>query len=244
MVGTLEVWERVRNMEDLEFSVLVLNSRGLEDAISAGLKRVETFVSASETHSLRNSGVSIDQALKSARGIIERAVSKGIKVTAGVMCAMGCVYEGAIDPGKVGGIFSSILDAGPTHISVADTTGMGAPDNVERIILELQNLVERDLIGFHLHDTYGLGLQNLERALEMGVTRFDASLAGLGGCPFVRGATGNISTERTVDFLNSKGFLTGIDQGGLTKARLRLQDALGKEIGKGESVNTSSFPRA
>lgn len=230
MAGTADVWRLVSDLEGVEFSALVLNEHGLQNAIEAGIKRIETFVSASETHSLKNSGTSIATAIRNVRSIIRKASESGIAVTAGVMCSLGCSYEGAINPETVLHIMGSIMEENPDDISVADTTGMGTPDTVRQLISRLDALVPRELLAFHFHDTYGQGMDNLEAALGMGVLRFDSSLGGLGGCPFVKGAKGNISTEVAISLLISKGFNMKVDQEELTKTREWLETKTGKTL--------------
>ena len=172
---------------------------------------MEVFVSASETHSLKNSGVGVAEALETAARMIDLAQRSEIGVTAGVMCAFGCFYEGAVAVERVVEIVSALEASSPAEIGLADTTGMARPEDIKRVIESVGSMVGVDRLAIHLHDTRGLGIANLLAALEMGVRRFDTSVGGLGGCPFVPGAVGNISTELTVEILESKGFYTGVD---------------------------------
>jgi hydroxymethylglutaryl-CoA lyase len=172
---------------------------------------VEVFVSASETHSLKNSGMGVTEALETAARMIDLAQRSEIGVTAGVMCAFGCFYEGTVAVERVVEIVSALEASSPAEIGLADTTGMARPDDIKRVIESVGSKVGVDRLAIHLHDTRGLGIANLLAALEMGVRRFDTSVGGLGGCPFVPGAVGNISTEQTVEILESRGFYTGVD---------------------------------
>jgi hydroxymethylglutaryl-CoA lyase len=211
MAGTDEVWKLLRKKHGVRYSVLVLNERGVEQAIALQVPHVEAYVSASETHSRKNSGVGVTEALQSAAQMIDGAQKSGIGVTAGVMCAFGCFYEGPVPVERVVDIVSALMANSPAEIGLADTTGMAQPDNIRTVIESVSPMVSVDRLTLHLHDTRGLGMANLLAALEMGVRRFDTSVGGLGGCPFVPGAVGNISTEQTVEQLESMGFCTGVD---------------------------------
>jgi hydroxymethylglutaryl-CoA lyase len=211
MAGTDKVWKLLRKKEGVRYSVLVLNQRGVEQAIAQHVPYLEVFVSASETHSLKNSGVGVAEALETSARMIDLAQRSEIGVTAGVMCAFGCFYEGAVPVERVVEIVSALEASCPAEIGLADTTGMARPDDIKRVIESVGSMVGVDRLAIHLHDTRGLGIANLLAAMEMGVRRFDTSVGGLGGCPFIPGAVGNISTEQTVQILESKGFYTGVD---------------------------------
>jgi hydroxymethylglutaryl-CoA lyase len=211
MAGTDEVWKLLRKTKGVRYSVLVLNERGVEQAISQHVPYVEVFVSASETHSLKNSGVGVAEALETGARMIDLAQRNEIGVTAGVMCAFGCFYEGAVPVERVLEIVSALEASSPAEIGLADTTGMARPDDIKRVIETVGSMVSVDRLLLHLHDTRGLGIANLLAALDMGVRRFDSSVGGLGGCPFIPGAVGNISTEQSVEKLESMGFRTGVD---------------------------------
>lgn len=230
MAETDKVWKLLTRRENVRYSVLVLNERGLDQALQAGLPHVEIFVSASETHSRKNSNSTVTDALKAARAMIDRAKEGGMTVTAGVMCALGCYYEGPVPVEKVTRIVDAYQSLQPDEIGLADTTGMGTPDLVKKLVEALAGIVPSDRIAFHFHDTHGHGLANLKAALETGVRRFDSSVGGIGGCPFVPGAKGNISTEVTVNILESLGFKTGVHLGPLREARNRLEALLGRKL--------------
>jgi len=211
MEGTDLVWQLLRREPGVRYSALVLNRRGLENAIAAGVPHVEIYVSASETHSLKNVGASVAKALAEASNMLKLALDHGLGVTAGVMCAFGCFFEGAVPVEKVVEIAAELNTRAQVEIGLADTTGMGDPEAVGRVLESVAGFVGMDRIALHLHDTRGLGMANLLAALEMGVRRFDTSVGGLGGCPFIPGAAGNIATERVVKDLESRGFSTGVD---------------------------------
>jgi hydroxymethylglutaryl-CoA lyase len=228
MAGTDKVWKLLRKKEGVRYSVLVLNQRGVEQAIAWQVPHVEVFVSASETHSLKNSGVGVAEALETAARMIDLAQRSEIGVTAGVMCAFGCFYEGSVPVERVVKIVSALEASSPGEIGLADTTGMARPEDIKRVIESAGSIVGVDRLAIHLHDTRGLGIANLLAALEMGVRRFDTSVGGLGGCPFIPGAVGNISTEQTVEILESRGFRTGVDVANLYKAKEMVNRLLAK----------------
>lgn len=211
MAGTDALWQQLRKTQGVRYSVLVLNARGMELALAQRIPHVEVYVSASETHSLKNSGVSVQDALESATAMIEAAVEHDVGVTAGVMCAFGCFYEGAVPVDKVMRIVARLKEKQPSEIGLADTSGMADPEAIRNMIRVLGEEVLLERVTLHLHDTRGLGIQNMMAALELGVRRFDTAVGGLGGCPFIPGAPGNISTEQAVETLHAMGFVTGIE---------------------------------
>lgn len=227
MAGTEDLWQRLHKKPGVRYSALVLNSRGLDRALAEGIPHVEIYVSASETHSMKNSGMSVEDSLESALAMIELAVSNGVGVTAGVMCAFGCFYEGAVPIAKVVGMVSRLRDRSPLEIGLADTSGMADPEAIKRMIRTLSGEVPIERIALHLHDTRGLGIQNMIAALEAGVRGFDTSVAGLGGCPFIPAAPGNISTEECVETLHSMGFNTGVSSLRIRGIGRKISRALG-----------------
>ena len=218
MAKTDEVLCILGKPENVRLSVLVLNERGLDLAIEAGARHVEIFVSASESHSRKNTGMPRETATRQALKMVAMASEAGLTVSAGVMCAFGCEFEGQIDPEAVYRIVSDFIEKNPDEISLADTTGKGRPDSIERMLQKIERNISLEKISLHLHDTYGNAEKNLARALEIGVRMFDSSVGGMGGCPFIPGAAGNISTEKVISLLDQKGFHTGIDVGKLTEA--------------------------
>lgn len=230
MADTDEVWRLVSKSPNTRYSVLVLNRRGLEQALAARIPHVEIFVSASETHSLKNSGVTISRGMAEASAMIEVAAGAGASVTAGVMCAFGCHFEGQVPVSRVRDMIAELELHHPEEIGLADTTGMAQPAAIATVIRELEVSTSPERLAIHLHDTRGFGLANLKAALDMGIRRFDASVGGLGGCPFVPGATGNIATEMTVKLLERLGFSTGIDAEKLSSVKDELQVLLGRSL--------------
>ncbi len=231
MAGTDELWRLLPQKDGVRYSVLVLNERGLDQALAASVPHVEIYVSASETHSIKNANVGIERAMTDASRMVRRAVAAGVGVTAGVMCAFGCFYEGEVPVERVLDIIAALDEECPSEIGLADTTGMGTPNHVERVLKVLEKKISLDRVTLHLHDTRGLALANLHTALKLGVRRFDASVAGLGGCPFIPGAPGNLSTEKTVQTLGSLGYETGVDREAVRRIGIDLEILLGKTGG-------------
>ena len=230
MLGTQLVWRLVNKRPETRYTALVLNEKGLDQATSENIPHVEMYVSASHTHSVKNTGTRVEKALADVTRMIGTAVTNGLGVTAGVMCAFGCFYEGPVSIESVLRIIERFEENHPDEIVLADTTGMGQPQRIMKMIESVERITGIDRIGIHLHDTHGLGFANLKAALEMGVRRFDTSVGGLGGCPFIPDAEGNISTERTVQTVESLGFITGIDVKKIIRVRERLEQLLVKSL--------------
>lgn len=226
MANTDEVLRLLDMNANVRFSVLALNLKGVESAIRSGVRHVELFVSASETHSVKNGGMSIDGALKSSRFMIKEARDAGLTITTGVMCAFGCEFEGRVESETVKRIIEHFTIMQPEEVCLADTTGLANPDLIESTLQEILTIVDVEKISLHLHDTHGNAEKNLFRALDLGVRMFDSSTGGLGGCPFIPGAAGNIATERMVELLHERGFATGVDLNRLLSAGHFIKDLL------------------
>ncbi|MCG6905403.1 MAG: hydroxymethylglutaryl-CoA lyase [Desulfobacteraceae bacterium] len=212
------------------FSGLVLNRVGLERACKSGLQAVEISVSASDSHSRRNTGMPLTVAVAQGQELIRTAVREGLRVRASVQCAFGCVQEGPIAEDRVGQILAAFKASGAHSLALADTTGMATPPAIKRLLRRLLPATGTTPLTLHLHDTRGLGLVNLMAGLECGVTRFDTAFGGLGGCPFVQGAAGNIATEDTLYLLAALGVETGVDATAVARCSRRLAAFLGKTM--------------
>jgi len=227
MADAQEVCGLLKKRASVSYSGLALNVRGVERAVEAGLGVVEVSASASNTHSLKNAGMTQEQAREALEKMAVRAKALGLTVWASIQCAFGCAYEGAVPPERVKETARAVLDQGVDFLGLADTTGMAVPTQVQSLVSELLPLAGKTPLFLHLHDTRGLGLVNLLAALECGVTRFDTALGGMGGCPFVPGAAGNIATEDTLHLLESLGIRTGINKTQVARASRRLEAFLG-----------------
>ncbi|MGB5745918.1 MAG: hydroxymethylglutaryl-CoA lyase [Desulfobacterales bacterium] len=230
MADAEEVVSRLLESAGVIFSGLVLNAKGLQRALRAGLKHVEISISASDTHSRKNAGVGFDQAVTRMKEMIRLARAENMGVRAGIQCVFGCVYEGNVSRERILSLVRYYAANQVDAIALSDTTGMANPVSVKRLLQTLIPECGKIPIILHLHDTRGLGLANLMAALQCGVTQFDTAMAGMGGCPFVRGAAGNIATEDTVHLMDSMGISTGIDIIGVSKCSHYLEDYLSKQF--------------
>jgi hydroxymethylglutaryl-CoA lyase len=229
MANTDAVWRNLVKREGIRYTALVLNERGLDSAIHAGIPHVEVYVSASPTHSLKNAGVTMEHARSSGLAMIRRSLEAGVGVTAGVMCAFGCYYEGKVPEAHVVAMVESFMEAGAREIALADTAGLGQPDEVGALIEAVGQRAGFTNLSLHLHDTHGKAMANLRVGLELGVRRFDTAVNGLGGCPFIPDAAGNIATETTVEVLASMGYRTTVNADQIRLIGVWLKRLLGKD---------------
>lgn len=230
MADAEELLSRIHLHAGVEFTGLVLNQNGVTRAQAAGLQNVEISVSASDTHSRKNAGLSLEQARNLSVEMVMLAKEAGLHVKAGIQCAFGCVYEGPVPASRIRDMAAAYVQAGADALALADTTGMATPVSVADLLATIGPVAGNLPLSLHLHDTRGLGLVNLMKALEFGVTRFDTSFGGMGGCPFVPGAAGNIATEDTVHLLSSLGIETGIDIEKVAAISRTMGDFFGKPL--------------
>ncbi len=195
----------------IEFSALVLNNKGVERAVNAGIQYVAASISASDTHSRKNANKSLKDAQQEFRGMTALARQHQLIVRGGLQCVFGCRYEGAISEEIIYDMTKHHLDCGVQEMAFADSTGMGNPLQMKRMLPRLIEICGDVPITLHLHNTENKGYANLVAALETGIKQFDTAFGGLGGCPFIEGATGNIATEDSVHMLHQMGYTTGID---------------------------------
>ncbi|MFP4213553.1 MAG: hydroxymethylglutaryl-CoA lyase [Desulfohalobiaceae bacterium] len=217
--------------DGVSYSALALNTGGVRRALqSQRVDLVEISLSASNTHSLRNTGMDLEQARQEAMQMARMCLGSAQPVKASIQCAFGCLLEGRIPAQRVLDIASDLAQAGISSISLADTTGMAAPPGIESLVSSLQGMFPDIQLGLHLHDTRGLGLVNMYCGLQQGVSSFDAAIGGLGGCPFVPGAAGNICSEDALYLCRRLGIETGIDLQALVQMSRELQDYLGRAL--------------
>jgi hydroxymethylglutaryl-CoA lyase len=221
------VWAGITRNPDIRYSALIPNTRGAERALAAGFAEIEVVVSASDTHNRRNLNRSTDESLDDITTLIELIHGAGKTVEVIVATSFGCPFEGDIDPERVAGIVARVRADGADRIAFGDTTGMATP----RRVRDLLSAVRPDLL--HFHNTRGTGLANVLTALELGVTEFDASVGGIGGCPYAPGASGNIATEELVHMLEDMGIDTGIDLDALIEVAELAEKLLGRTLPSG-----------
>lgn len=213
------------------YTALTPNSRGLERALAAEVDEVAVFTAASETFSQRNIRCSIAESLQRFEPVFEQARAANVPVRGYVSCVLGCPYEGSISPDAVFGVTRKLLDMGCYEVSLGDTIGVGTPGSMQALLDVLLTEIPARQLAAHCHDTYGQALANILIALQGGLRRIDTAVAGLGGCPFAPGATGNVATEDVVYMLHGMGFDTGIDLQRLIAAGNAISAALGRENG-------------
>ena len=230
MADAEAVIDALPETDTVAFSALTLNRKGMERACGTRIPWVEVSLSASETQSRSNTGLSVDAALAEAGAMIEMARQEGRSVRGSIQCSFGCVHECEIEVLKVQRLAEKLLGSGVDRLLLADTTGMATPPAVRQNLAAILPMAGDVPVGLHLHDTRGMGLVNLLTALEMGIAHFDTSLGGLGGCPFVSGAAGNIATEDTIHLLNSLNIATGIDYTRVAEQSRRLSRLLGRDF--------------
>lgn len=212
------------------YSALVPNLKGLERAKAAGLGEAAVFISASETHSRKNINKSIAEAVSVAGDVTRGALAAGMRVRAYLSVVWGCPYEGTVSLDRVVELCRRLADMGIYQLSLGDTVGVGVPNQTEEILAAVTRHVPVERLALHLHDTRGLALANALVGLSAGVTTFDASIGGLGGCPYAPGAAGNLATEDVVNMLHRMGVETGIDLGKLVEAGEVAQELIGRKL--------------
>lgn len=206
-----DVMAGIQKPKGVMFSALVPNMLGLEAALAAHVGEIAVFTAASETFNQRNIHCSIADSLKRIEPVVEAAKVHGLKVRGYVSCVIGCPYEGAISPFAVAHVVKPLLAMGVDEISLGDTIGVGTPKQTQHLIEALLPTVSPNQLAMHFHDTYGQAIANVAQALQCGITCFDSAAAGLGGCPYARGATGNVATEDLIYLMHGLGIETGID---------------------------------
>ncbi len=231
MAGSEEVFSSLRRVAGVTYSALTPNLKGFERALESAVSEVAVFTAASESFTRKNTNCSIDESLSRASELMTAARANNVPVRGYVSCVVGCPYEGDIAPAKVAEVASKLLDMGCYEISLGDTIGVGTPASTEAMLSTVLQAVPADKLAVHLHDTYGQALANIYAALQMGVAVVDSSVAGLGGCPYAKGASGNVATEDVVYLLNGLGIAHGVELGKLVQAGQFICDSLGRENG-------------
>ena len=229
MADHTEVLAGIRRQPGVSYPVLTPNLKGFQAALAAGAAEVAVFGAASESFSRRNINCSIAESLERFRPVTEAARQSGVKVRGYISCVLGCPYEGDVAPARVAEVARALRDMGCYEISLGDTIGVGTPGKTRAMLDACAREVPIDQLAGHYHDTYGQALANIYASLELGVATFDSSVAGLGGCPYAKGASGNVASEDVVYMLDGLGIDTGIDLGKLVATGQWICGVIGKE---------------
>lgn len=237
MAGSDQVFAGLPLNSTTTYAALTPNMQGLERAIECGVKEVAVFAAASESFSQKNINCSITQSLERFTPVMEKARQSGIAVRGYISCVLGCPYEGQVQPTQVAPVAEELLDMGCYEISLGDTIGVGTPASTQQLLDHLLGCLPSDKLAVHMHDTYGQALANILIALQQGIAVVDSSVAGLGGCPYAEGASGNVATEDLVYMLNGLGIEHGVDLDKLMTAGNNICQKL-------ERANNSKVARA
>jgi hydroxymethylglutaryl-CoA lyase len=231
MADSAQVFQGIERQPDTIYAALTPNLTGFERALTAGVSEVAIFAAASETFSQKNINCSIDESLERFVPVLVAARAANLRVRGYISCVAGCPYEGNVSVERVTQVAERLLQMGCYEISLGDTTGVGTPDSIGRVIEGVSEVVPIPQLAVHCHDSYGQALVNIYTALQLGVAVVDSSVAGLGGCPYARGASGNVATEDLVYMLNGLGIKHGVDLDKIIAAGTYISQQLGRETG-------------
>ena len=226
MADAAEVMARIRRKAGVRYPVLTPNMKGFDAALAAKADEVAVFVAASEAFSLKNINCSIAESLERARPIFDAAAANAVRVRGYISCVLGCPYEGKVSAAKVAEIAGKLHEMGAYEVSLGDTIGTGTAGETKTLLAVCADRLPIGALAGHFHDTYGQALANVYAALETGVSTFDCSVAGLGGCPYAKGATGNVASEDVLYLLQGLGIETGVDMTRLRRAGQYISDFL------------------
>ncbi|WP_068985197.1 MULTISPECIES: hydroxymethylglutaryl-CoA lyase [Lysinibacillus] len=230
LADAVEVLQAIKRQKDITYAALVPNMRGLERALQADVDEVSVFMSASESHNKNNINKTINETFPIVEEVVIGAKAAHKKVRGYISTVIGCPYEGYIQPEKVLRVTEKLLEMGIDEISLGDTIGVGVPTQVERLLEELLKRYPVENFAMHFHDTRGTALANIVKSLEMGITKFDSALGGLGGCPYAKGASGNVATEDLLYLLDEMGIKTGVELNKVLEATHFIEQKLGKAV--------------
>ena len=228
MADNAEVMRQITRLDGVTYPVLTPNLKGLEAALATGVTEVAVFAAASEAFSQKNINCSIAESIERFVPVIESAREHGVAVRGYVSTVVGCPYQGDVPPEKVAEVSKALFDLGCYEISLGDTIGVGTPLKVQTMLAEVSKAVPMDKLAGHFHNTYGMAIANIYASLQMGMAVFDASVAGLGGCPYAKGASGNVATEDVVYLLNGLGIDSGVDLTSLVETAVWVSAQLGR----------------
>ena len=227
MAGSDEVFNQLGPSKAV-YTALTPNMRGLERAMECNVTEVAVFAAASEAFSEKNINCSIDESLAKFEAVIQKASSANIRVRGYISCVAGCPYQGDVDNHRIKDIASALLSMGCYEVSLGDTIGVATPEITERLLTELLKTIAPLKLAMHMHDTYGRAIDNIKQSLAMGISTIDSSVAGLGGCPYAEGASGNVATEKVIRLLDELNIAHGVDLQKLSQASQFICEKLGR----------------
>jgi len=230
MADTSEVFRSVTRRKGTRYTAIVPNLEGLERAHASGVEEVGIIAAASDTFSLRNINQDVDASLDTYRAVCARASELHIRVRGYVSTAFGCPFEGEVPPARVASVAEALMNMGAFEVAISDTIGIAHPGRVRGVVAVVADTVPLHAVALHFHDTRGTALANVLTALELGISTFDASAGGLGGCPYAPGATGNLATEDLIYVLNGLGIETGVDLNALVQASAFIETRVGHPL--------------
>jgi hydroxymethylglutaryl-CoA lyase len=231
MADSAEIYRRIKRLPGVSYPALVPNLKGLEAALEVGVEEAAVFVAASEGFSQRNIACSMGESLERLAPVAKLAQERGLRLRGYVSCIVACPYDGPVAPERVAEMSERLMEMGCYEVSLGDTIGVGTADAVRRVIEAVAARIPRDRIAMHFHDTYGQGVANVLVSLDEGISVFDSSVAGLGGCPFAKGATGNVATEDVLHLLTGLGIETGVDLMAVAETGAWISAELGRPNG-------------
>lgn len=230
LADAAEVLAQIKRQQDVTYAALIPNKRGLERALTVGIDEASVFMSASESHNKNNINKSIDETFPVLREVVDEAKRNGLTVRGYISTVVGCPYEGYIAPEKVRHVADALFDMGVDEISLGDTIGVGVPTQVEALLTHLLPHYGPERLAMHFHDTRGIAIANVVKSMELGITKFDSALGGLGGCPYAKGASGNVATEDLLYLFDEMNIHTGVQMEKVLTAASFIEQKLGKPL--------------
>lgn len=230
LADAIDVLKAIKRKENVKYAALVPNSKGLERALEVGVDEVSVFMSASEGHNQSNINKSIDETFPVLKEVVDGALAAGKTVRGYISTVIACPYDGYTEPVQVVRVAEKLFEMGITEISLGDTIGVGVPTQVDLLLTEMLRYYKVDQLAMHFHDTRGTALANVVTSLQHGILKFDSAIGGLGGCPYAKGASGNVATEDLLYLLHEMGIETGVELERVSETALYIEGILGKQL--------------
>mgnify|MGYP003482243841 FL=1 len=230
LADAVDVLKAIKRNKNVTYAALVPNAKGLERALEANIDEVSVFMSASEGHNKSNINKSIDETFPILKEVVDGALAAGKTVRGYISTVIACPYDGYTEPAQVVRVAEKLFNMGITEISLGDTIGVGVPTQVDALLTEMLRYYKADQLAMHFHDTRGTALANVVTSLTHGITKFDSAIGGLGGCPYAKGASGNVATEDLLYLLHEMGIETGVQLERISEAALSIEGVLGKKL--------------